>query len=171
LYGAALAKARGARVVVGLDMVAGRRELSKRFGVDHAIDPGAMSEAELVKKVRSLCPPDGADAVIEVCGYPEVIPAGIQFRAHRRALCARGARQPGSVRADRREPDPAQAADAARRAQLSPAPSRAGARLRYGKSQAFSLPRAGRRQVQAGDVGKAMQDAAGRKVLRAAIVP
>jgi alcohol dehydrogenase len=29
--------------------------------------------------VREACRPDGADAVIEVCGYPEVIPAGLQF--------------------------------------------------------------------------------------------
>jgi len=79
LYGAAIAKARGARMVIGLDTVAERRALGLRFGVDHALDPKAMSEAELVKQVRSLCQPEGADAVIEVCGYPEVIPAGVQF--------------------------------------------------------------------------------------------
>lgn len=79
LYGAAIAKARGARLVIGLDTVAARRTLGLRFGVDHALDPKSMSEAELVKQVRSLCQPEGADAVIEVCGYPEVIPAGLQF--------------------------------------------------------------------------------------------
>lgn len=79
LYGAAIAKARGARVVVGLDAVGARRELSARFGVDHAIDPSAMGEGELVEAVRALCRPEGADAVLEVCGHPEVIPAGIGF--------------------------------------------------------------------------------------------
>jgi putative phosphonate catabolism associated alcohol dehydrogenase len=79
LYGAAIAKARGARLVVGLDTVAARRDMAARFGVDHALDPSAMGEAELVKAVRALCRPEGADAVIEVCGYPEVIPSGIQF--------------------------------------------------------------------------------------------
>lgn len=79
LYGAAIAKARGARLVIGIDTVPARREMSQRFGVDHAFDPGAMSEAELVKKVRALCKPEGADVVIEVCGYPEVITAGIGF--------------------------------------------------------------------------------------------
>lgn len=79
LYGAAIAKARGARLVIGLDTVAARRGMAGRFGVDHALDPSAMSEAELVKAVKSLCKPEGADAVIEVCGYPEVILAGIQF--------------------------------------------------------------------------------------------
>jgi threonine dehydrogenase-like Zn-dependent dehydrogenase len=38
-----------------------------------------MTEAELVKKVKALCKPEGADAVIEVCGYPSVIPSGIQM--------------------------------------------------------------------------------------------
>jgi putative phosphonate catabolism associated alcohol dehydrogenase len=79
LYAAAICKARGARLVIGLDMVAARRDMSLRFGVDHAFDPSAISEADLVKKVKVLCRPEGADAVIEVCGHPEVIPAGIQF--------------------------------------------------------------------------------------------
>ena len=79
LYGAAIAKARGARLVVGLDTVAARRELGAKFGVDHALDPSAASQAELVRQVRALCKPEGADAVVEVCGHPEVIPAGIQF--------------------------------------------------------------------------------------------
>ena len=79
LYAAAVSKSRGARLVIGLDNVAARRDMSKKFGVDHAFDPSGMSESELVAKVRSLCRPDGADVVIEVCGAPEVIPAGIQF--------------------------------------------------------------------------------------------
>jgi len=79
LYGAAIAKARGARLVIGLDTVAARRTLSLRFGVDHALDPEAMSESDLVKHVRAFCQPEGADAVIEVCGHPEVIPSGLQF--------------------------------------------------------------------------------------------
>jgi len=79
LYGAAIAKARGARLVIGLDTVASRRTLGLRFGVDHAIDPEAMSESDLIKQVRALCQPEGADAVIEVCGYPAVIPSGLQF--------------------------------------------------------------------------------------------
>ncbi|NJD87842.1 MAG: zinc-binding dehydrogenase [Betaproteobacteria bacterium] len=79
LYGAAIAKARGARRVIGLDTVPARRALAARFGVDEALDPSAMTEAELVKAVRARCPPDGADAVIEVCGHPGVIPSGIQM--------------------------------------------------------------------------------------------
>lgn len=77
LYAAAIAKARGARRVIGIDTVAARRVLGGRFGCDHVLDPAAMTEAELVGQVRALCPPDGADAVIEVCGYPGVVPSGI----------------------------------------------------------------------------------------------
>jgi len=79
LYASALGKARGARLVIGLDTVAARRGLGMRFGCDHVFDPSASSEADLVAMVRALCKPEGADAVIEVCGYPEVIPSGIQM--------------------------------------------------------------------------------------------
>ena len=79
LYGAAIAKARGARLVIGIDGVPARRELGMRFGCDHVFDPAAQDDAALVKQVKSICKPEGADAVIEVCGYPSVIPAGIQM--------------------------------------------------------------------------------------------
>lgn len=79
LYGAAICKARGARLVIGLDMVPARRELSSRFGVDRTLDPAALSQSSLVEAVRWCCRPDGADVVIEQCGTPEVIPAGLQF--------------------------------------------------------------------------------------------
>ena len=78
LYGAAIAKARGARVVVGVDTLPQRLELAEKFGVDIAIDPAALSESELVALVKHKCRPDGADAVIEVCGTADVIPAGIK---------------------------------------------------------------------------------------------
>jgi threonine dehydrogenase-like Zn-dependent dehydrogenase len=171
LYGAALAKARGARLVVGLDTVAGRRELSKRFGVDHAIDPGAMSEADLVKKVRSLCPPDGADAVIEVCGYPEVIPAGIQFARTGGRYVLGGLVNPEAfVRIDANQI-------------LRKLLTLRGVHNYHPRHlvQALDFVTANRKRFpfhelvdgkyKLEDVGKAMQDAAGRKVLRAAIVP
>lgn len=79
LYGAAMAKARGARCVVGLDGVASRLKVAAKFGVDHAIDVEAVPETSVVDQVRQLCRPDGADAVIEVCGVPDVIPQGLQM--------------------------------------------------------------------------------------------
>jgi len=79
LYGCAMAKARGARLVIGLDGVADRLEAARRFGADVAIDVSASSTADVVKQVRELSPPDGCDVVVEVCGVPDVIPAGLEM--------------------------------------------------------------------------------------------
>jgi threonine dehydrogenase-like Zn-dependent dehydrogenase len=79
LYGCAMAKARGARRVIGLDTVSDRLKVAKKFGADETIDISSHSDDELVDAVRALSPPDGADVVIEVCGVPDVIPAGLQM--------------------------------------------------------------------------------------------
>lgn len=79
LYGAAMAKARGARCVIGLDAVASRLEIAKQFGADHVIDISRSGPQSAIEEVRRLCRPDGADAVIEVCGVPDVIPQGLQM--------------------------------------------------------------------------------------------
>ncbi len=79
LYGAAMAKARGARCVIGLDAVASRLDAANKFGADHVVDIGRASAKSVVDEVRKLCRPDGADAVIEVCGVSEVIPQGLQM--------------------------------------------------------------------------------------------
>lgn len=79
LYGGAMAKARGARTVIGLDAVASRLDVARKFGFDHVIDVGANPATAVVAEVRGLCRPDGADAVIEVCGVPDVIPQGLQM--------------------------------------------------------------------------------------------
>lgn len=78
LYGAAIAKARGARAVIGLDGDATRRERSFRFGVDLSLDPG-MDRADLMQEILALCRPEGPDAVLEVCGAAQAIPQGIDL--------------------------------------------------------------------------------------------
>jgi alcohol dehydrogenase len=77
LYGIALARSRGARLVIGLDAVPARLEAARRFGADLTLDVGALGAGEVVEAVRRACRPDGADAVIEVCGVPDVIPQGL----------------------------------------------------------------------------------------------
>lgn len=77
LYGVALARARGARTVIGLDTIESRLEMARRFGADLTFDVGAMEPAAVVAAVREACPPDGPDVVIEVCGVPAVLPAGL----------------------------------------------------------------------------------------------
>ena len=79
LYGCAIAKARGARQVIGLDAVPGRRRSAERFGADLTFDVSAMSEDELVAAVRAASPPDGPDVVLEVCGVSAVVPGGVRM--------------------------------------------------------------------------------------------
>ena len=79
LYGVSLARARGARTVIGLDSIEARLEMARRFGADQVFDVSEMSGDELVAAVRDACPPDGADVVIEVCGDPAVIPQGLEM--------------------------------------------------------------------------------------------
>ncbi len=78
LYGAAIAKARGARTVIGLDPAPGRRERSCKFGVDLALDPAGDRDT-LLGEIRALCRPEGPDVVLEVCGVPDVIPFGVEM--------------------------------------------------------------------------------------------
>ena len=82
LYGAALAKARGASEVVGIDPDASRRERGLRFGCDHVLDPTSTIDDDLVVVVRALCGGRGADAVIEVCGVPSVVATGLRMLGH-----------------------------------------------------------------------------------------
>src|SRR6185312_3188564 len=79
LYGCAMAKARGARLVIGVDAVSSRLDVAKKFGADHVFDISRMKPQELVTAVRKLCKPDGSDAVIEVCGVADVIPQGLEM--------------------------------------------------------------------------------------------
>jgi putative phosphonate catabolism associated alcohol dehydrogenase len=78
LYGAAIAKARGARLVIGLDGDAVRRERATRFGVDLALD-AAGDRKGLLAEIAVHCRPAGADVAIEVCGAPDAITLGIDM--------------------------------------------------------------------------------------------
>jgi putative phosphonate catabolism associated alcohol dehydrogenase len=79
IYGCAIAKACGARRVIGLDSVSDRLQIAKNFGADETFDVTSMNSEELVATVRSLCPPDGADIVLEACGVASVVPVGIRM--------------------------------------------------------------------------------------------
>lgn len=78
LYGAALAKSRGARYVIGLDVHNTRRAQSNRFGVDLALDP-TMDKTQLLEAINAHCHPEGPDVVIEVCGVADVIALGLDL--------------------------------------------------------------------------------------------
>lgn len=78
LYGASMAKSRGARLVIGIDPVSSRRDLAGHFGADMVLDP-CFESHRLEDRIRNLCQPDGAEAVIQVAGTPEVIPMGLNL--------------------------------------------------------------------------------------------
>ena len=96
LYGCAIAKARGARRVIGLDAVPDRLALARKFGADITFDVRALGAEDLIAAVRDAAPPDGADVVVEVCGRPEVVPLAIpMLRIAGRCVIA-GLVNPGS---------------------------------------------------------------------------
>lgn len=84
LYAAAIAKARGASRVVGLDPVPARRALAARFGVDAALTPGEPV-------------PGDADAVIEACGDPSAIARGLGWLRPGGRLVVAGTVNPGAM--------------------------------------------------------------------------
>jgi putative phosphonate catabolism associated alcohol dehydrogenase len=79
LYGCAMAKTRGARLVIGIDSVADRLETARKFGADVTVNFAGRTEDDVVSEVRKLAPPDGTDVVIEVCGVPDVVTAGLKM--------------------------------------------------------------------------------------------
>jgi len=95
LYGAALAKSRGARRVIGLDVHSGRRAQSTRFGVDLALDPD-MEPAALQAAILAHCKPEGPDSVIEVCGVANAIPQGLELVRTGGTLVVAGMVSPGA---------------------------------------------------------------------------
>jgi alcohol dehydrogenase len=157
LYAAAVCKAAGARRVIGVDTVAARREMSTRFGVDQA-----------VADMKGL---EGADVAIEVCGNPEVIPAGIQaLRTGGRYVLGGVVNPDAFVRIDANQI-------------LRKLITLRGVHNYHPRNlpEALDFVVANRRRFPFHDlvdgkyrldeVGRAMQDAAERRVLRAAIVP
>jgi putative phosphonate catabolism associated alcohol dehydrogenase len=158
IYAAAICKARGARTVVGLDGVASRRDLALRFGVDEAFEPA---------KIKL----DGADVVIEVCGDPAVIPAGIGYLRTGGRYVLGGVVNPESfVRLDANQI-------------LRKLVTLRGVHNYHPRNlpEALDFVVANRERFpfhelvdgkyRLDEVGKAMRDAADRRVLRAAIVP
>ena len=80
LYGAAMAKARGARCVIGLELPWRAGLLPPRNSVrTMSSTSGACPKRKSSPRCAELCRPDGADAVIEVCGVPDVINQGLQM--------------------------------------------------------------------------------------------
>lgn len=79
LYAAAVARERGARVLV-VDAVAERLELARAFGAHDVIDMKEhATAADRLKRVQELTGSDGADVVLEVTGVAAAFPESIEL--------------------------------------------------------------------------------------------
>jgi L-iditol 2-dehydrogenase len=81
VYAAAAAKEMGAGLVISIDGVKHRLELAKQCGADHTININELKDPrERVDRVKELTGHrGGADLVVEVVGYPQVVPEGLDM--------------------------------------------------------------------------------------------
>jgi threonine dehydrogenase-like Zn-dependent dehydrogenase len=80
IYAAAAAKEMGAGLVVSIDGQAARLELATQSGADHTININDYTTPDSrVERVKELTDGWGADVVLEVVGYPEVVPEGLSM--------------------------------------------------------------------------------------------
>ena len=76
----AAAKDMGAALVIAIDGVPGRLELASQCGADVTIDINEYETPESrVERVKALTDGRGADLVMEVVGYPQVVNEGIEM--------------------------------------------------------------------------------------------
>ncbi len=80
IYGAAVAKEMGAAQVISIDGISNRLELAVQCGADSTVDLKEYSTPESrVERVKELTDGRGADVVLEVVGYPHVVPEGLEM--------------------------------------------------------------------------------------------
>ncbi len=94
----AVARDMGADRIIVLDRVAGRLELARAFGADHALSLADLPTPERrVEAVRELTDGFGADVVADFVGYPEVIPEGLRMLRGGGTYLEVGSIAPGNV--------------------------------------------------------------------------
>ena len=82
MYAIAVAKERGAGQVIVVDGVAERLDLAESFGADELIDMRELPEpADRAGRVRELTDGWGAEVVVDVAGFPQVVAEGMQMLA------------------------------------------------------------------------------------------
>ena len=76
----AAAKEMGAGLVIAIDGLTNRLELARQCGADHTVHIGEYSTPESrIQRVKELTEGRGADVVVEVVGYPQVVPEGLEM--------------------------------------------------------------------------------------------
>jgi D-arabinose 1-dehydrogenase-like Zn-dependent alcohol dehydrogenase len=79
LYACAVAKELGASQVIAIDAVPARLELARQFGADLVLDVSKTEVRDRLNAVRGATAGWGADVVVEVAGFPEVVPEGLRM--------------------------------------------------------------------------------------------
>ncbi len=82
LYAIAAAKERGAGQVIVVDGVAERLDLAESFGADQIVDIRELPEpGQRAARIRELTNGWGADVVMDVAGFPQVVAEGLTMMA------------------------------------------------------------------------------------------
>ena len=80
LYATAAAKEMGAAQVITIDDLSARLDLATKCGADNTININEHTTAESrVERVKELTDGWGADVLLEVVGYPQVVPEGLEM--------------------------------------------------------------------------------------------
>jgi D-arabinose 1-dehydrogenase-like Zn-dependent alcohol dehydrogenase len=80
IYATAVARDMGAAKVIVIDGIEERLKLAKDFGADEVINLNELkTPIERVMRVKELTGGWGADVVVELVGFPQVIPEGIDM--------------------------------------------------------------------------------------------
>jgi 2-desacetyl-2-hydroxyethyl bacteriochlorophyllide A dehydrogenase len=68
------ARLRGASTIIGIDGIAERRDIARRFGATHTFDP----KTDVVKEIKALTNGRGVDVAIEALGRQETFEAALR---------------------------------------------------------------------------------------------
>lgn len=80
LYAIAVARERGAGKIIVVDGVTERLEVASMFGADEFLDLRELAEPERrIRRVKELTGGWGADVVMDVAGFPQVVEEGVQM--------------------------------------------------------------------------------------------
>ena len=81
LYAALYAREKGAGLIISIDGQSARLDLAKQCGADYTINVNKVKDsAERIERVKELCGPrNGADVVVEVAGFPQVVVEGLEM--------------------------------------------------------------------------------------------
>lgn len=86
-------KIRGAKTIIAIDLQRSRLDLAKSLGATHGI---LGSDVDVLRQIRSICPPNGVDFAVDCTGVPAVVRTMIDALGSRGRAATVGAPGPGN---------------------------------------------------------------------------